>query len=66
MFKSNGGFTLVELIIVVAVLAILAAITIPNYADVVSSAETKVGQYQSAINAEATEISDLVEEYLNP
>ena len=31
MFKKNGGFTLVELIVVIAILAILAGVAIPVY-----------------------------------
>ena len=31
--KNNGGFTLIELMIVIAILAILMAITIPAYQD---------------------------------
>ncbi len=37
--KNNKGFTLIELIIVIAVVVLLAAITIPTYTNVISSAK---------------------------
>ena len=38
MFKKNGGFTLVELIVVIAILAILAGVAIPVYSGYIKKA----------------------------
>ena len=38
MFKKNGGFTLVELIVVIAILAILAGVAVPVYSGYITKA----------------------------
>ena len=44
MKKNNGGFTLMELMIVVAVVAILAAIALPSYQQYIRKAKRAVAQ----------------------
>lgn len=54
MFKKNGGFTLVELIVVIAILAILAGVAVPAYNGYIKKAQdTAVITELSAIHTAA-------------
>jgi type IV pilus assembly protein PilA len=56
--KKQQGFTLIELMIVVAIIAILAAIALPAYSDYTKKA--KVSEVITAASASRTAISEFV------
>ena len=53
MFKKNGGFTLVELIVVIAILAILAGIAIPAYSGYITEANKSSDDAQLVVVEQA-------------
>ncbi|MEY2953142.1 MAG: hypothetical protein RLZZ401_1229 [Pseudomonadota bacterium] len=56
--KRHGGFTLIELMIVVAIIAVIAAIAIPSYTEYLQRgrrAEARAGLQQAALWMERTQ-----------
>ena len=64
MFKSNGGFTLVELIVVIAILGLLAGIGIPAYSEYMTKAEQKINEYETAQDNREATIDAIWEQYV--
>ncbi len=68
--KNQKGFTLIELMIVVAIIAILAAIALPMYQDYVAKSQVTAGlaeitpgktQYEVALNEGKTTVANIAE-----
>ena len=65
MFKSNGGFTLVELIVVIAILGLLAGIGIPAYSEYMATAKSKIDAYEASQDSRETEIDAIWDQYVD-
>ena len=57
MKKSKKGFTIVELVIVIAVIGILAAVLIPTFTSVIDNANRSAAQ-SNIKNASTTLLAD--------
>jgi len=56
LHQKNKGFTLVELLIVVAILGILAAIVIPNFTGIIDEGEAEAAATEKAIVQTAMDV----------
>ncbi|NLB89018.1 MAG: prepilin-type N-terminal cleavage/methylation domain-containing protein, partial [Syntrophomonadaceae bacterium] len=54
--EKEKGFTLVELIVVMAILAILAALALPRFANVLDNAEKKADEANRAMIQQAIDL----------
>ncbi|MCD8151366.1 MAG: prepilin-type N-terminal cleavage/methylation domain-containing protein [Clostridiales bacterium] len=65
MKKSNGGFSLIELIVVIAIMAILAGVSIPTYTAYIGRANDAaalevLNEVKTAVIADAAEQGETV------
>ena len=62
--KSRNGFTLIELIIVMVILGIMAAVAVPRYLDSISNAEESAED--AVINSIKAGLKQYAKLYMNP
>ncbi|WP_373786195.1 prepilin-type N-terminal cleavage/methylation domain-containing protein [Jeotgalibaca porci] len=59
LLKKEGGFTLVELLAVLAILALIVAIAVPSIGNVIDGAKTKSADAQVELIEDAARLYDL-------
>ena len=63
--NNKKGFTIVELVIVIAVIAILAGVLIPTFAGIVKTAQKSAAQQEATAVYKEVYAIDLADGYLN-
>ena len=64
MFKKNGGFTLVELIVVIAIMAVLVGVAVPTYGSYFQKAENIKATYNQEVSVRESSMDALLDEVL--
>ena len=60
--SNKKGFTLIEMLIVVAIVAILAAVAVPNFGDITGKTQTQADKMSSQVDYTNSQAADLLDD----